>query len=345
MNTKLLTILSLLIILVSCGQGNYSLPSVSGSKYEVLVVMNDTSWKAEVGQKLAQILKTEMVALPQSEPSMRVSQCNAETFTDFLKPSRNLVLVNISDKYTAPKIIFSHNVWAQPQSVVRLQAPTEAAMYKALDEHGEKVLDFFIRTERDRQIEFNKQYSNQNINSEIEKLFGIQIDVPQDINKSTKAKDFYWLTNDHPNTRQDIVIYSYPYTDKKTFTKEFLIAKRDSVMKINIPGELEGSYMSTELKYHDPIFKEVWVNGGYAAEIRGLWRMHNGASMGGPFFSHTRLDEINQRVITIEGYVFAPAVAKRNLIRQLEAVVYSAKLPQEINAIEEVSVVANKENK
>lgn len=342
MNTKLLLILSVLILLVGCGQTTYTLPSVSGSKFEVLVVIDNQIWKAEAGQKLSEILKAEMVAMPQSEANLRVSQCNAETFTDFLKPSRNLVIVTVAEKFTAPKIIFTHNVWAQPQSVVRINTPSESALLAAINQQGSKILDFFIRTERDRQIEFNSRYSNQRINADIEKQFGIQIYVPQEINKSTSATDFYWLTNDHPNTRQDIVIYSYPYTDKNTFTKEFLVAKRDSIMKANMPGELEGSYMGTELKYHDPVFKEVWVNGGYAAEIRGLWRMMNGAAMGGPYISHTRLDEINQRVITIEGFVFAPAVAKRNLIRQLEAVVYSVKLPQEINAIKEVSVVPNK---
>ena len=70
--------------------------------------------------------------------------------------------------------------------------------------------------------------------------------------------------------------------------------------------------------------------------------MKNGASMGGPFYSHTRLDEINQRVITMEVFVFAPGKKKRNPIRQLEAVLFSAKLPQEINALNEVSVVAEK---
>jgi hypothetical protein len=105
-------------------------------------------------------------------------------------------------------------------------------------------------------------------------------------------------------------------------------------MKANVPGEFKGSYMGTEYKYHDPIFKEIWVNGGYCAELRGLWKVLNGGAMGGPFYSHTRLDEINQRVITIEGFVFAPGVKKRNPMRQLEAIIFSAKLPQEINAHE-----------
>jgi hypothetical protein len=44
----------------------------------------------------------------------------------------------------------------------------------------------------------------------------------------------------------------------------------------------------------------------------------------------------------MEVFVFAPGKKKRNPIRQLEAVLFSAKLPQEINALNEVSVVAEK---
>ena len=84
--------------------------------------------------------------------------------------------------------------------------------------------------------------------------------------------------------------------------------------------------------------KEIRVNKSYCAEVRGLWKMKNGGAMGGPFVSHTRLDEINHRMITIEGFVFAPGTKKRNPMRQLEAIIYSAKLPQEITERKEMII-------
>jgi hypothetical protein len=57
-------------------------------------------------------------------------------------------------------------------------------------------------------------------------------------------------------------------------------------------------------------------------EIRGLWELHNGY-MGGPFISHTTLDEARNEMITVEGYVYNPGDKKRNMMRQLEAVIYS----------------------
>lgn len=342
MRLKLPFLAILIVALHSCISSDRTLPAVSGSQFELLVVMNDTAWKAPVGRELKELFSQEMIGLPQAEPVLNVHQCNQQEFTDVLKPSRNIVFVEIGDKYTATKIAYGKDRWAHPQAVVRITAPDDTTLQASLKQYGKYVVDYFIKSERERQIAFYKSYINDNAKAEIEKLFGIQIDIPQGISKAVKKKDFYWITNDQAGTRQDIVIYSYPYTDKKMFTKAALIAKRDSVMKANIPGELKGSYMGTELKYADPVFNEIWINEGYCAELRGLWRMMNGASMGGPFYSHTRLDEVNQRVITVDAFVFAPGKNKRNAIRQLEAVVYTTKLPHEINALKEISVVASK---
>lgn len=95
-------------------------------------------------------------------------------------------------------------------------------------------------------------------------------------------------------------MYSYPYTDKDTFTKEYFVHKRDSVMKANIPGFKEGVYMSTDSLLTD--VRPINVQNSYTMEARGLWRM-KGDFMGGPYVSHTRLDEKNQRIITAEIFV------------------------------------------
>ena len=61
--------------------------------------------------------------------------------------------------------------------------------------------------------------------------------------------------------------------------------------------------------------------------------MMNGEHMGGPFVSLTRVDEMNMRIITIEGFVFAPGKDKRNPIRQIDAMLYSLLLPHEVNEV------------
>lgn len=345
MKTKILAFVSAIIFLSSCGNSKPTLPSVTGTQFEVLVVMPDSSWRKPSGRSVVALLNQDMNDLPQSEPVMDLHHCTPVQFDDVLKPSRNIVLAEVSPKFSTAKVIYGKDKWATPQTIVKITAPDDSSFTAAVKANGDKIVDYFVSSERERLMAFNKDNVNDKAQAEVERMFGVKLDIPMGISKITEKKDFFWITNDQPNVRQDIVVYSYPYTDKNTFTEEYLIHKRDSVMKANIPGELKGSYMGTELKYAYPSFREISVNGGYAAELRGLWKMMDGAAMGGPFYSLSRVDEIHQRVITIEGFVFAPGKKKRNPIRQLEAVVHSAKLPQEINAIKEVSVVADKKKK
>jgi hypothetical protein len=82
--------------------------------------------------------------------------------------------------------------------------------------------------------------------------------------------------------------------------------------------------MSTE-KRLDQINNVIKHNGNYASEMRGLWRVENDF-MGGPYVALSELDASNQRVINAFGFVYAPSKDKRNLLRQVEAMIYSLKL-------------------
>jgi hypothetical protein len=62
--------------------------------------------------------------------------------------------------------------------------------------------------------------------------------------------------------------------------------------------------------------------------LRGLWKVH-GDFMGGPFVSVTTLDPIRGRVLTLEGYIYAPRKDKRELMRQVEAMIYSVRFPDQ----------------
>ena len=59
---------------------------------------------------------------------------------------------------------------------------------------------------------------------------------------------------------------------------------------------------------------------------RGLWYMENDM-MGGPFVSHAVVDEMNNRVIVVEAFVYAAGQKKGKFIRKLEASLYTLKLP------------------
>ena len=181
--------------------------------------------------------------------------------------------------------------------------------------------------EMNRQITFLEGKHSNFISQKVDSLFGCDIWVDAELANSKTGKDFFWASTNTGTADRNFVMYSYPYTDKDTFTKEYFVHKRDSVMKANIPGFKEGVYMSTDSLLTD--VRPINVQNSYTMEARGLWRM-KGDFMGGPYVSHTRLDEKNQRIITAEIFVYSPDKMKRNLVRQMEASLYTLKLPNEV---------------
>ena len=51
--------------------------------------------------------------------------------------------------------------------------------------------------------------------------------------------------------------------------------------------------------------------------------------MGGPFVSHSRVDTEANKVLVVEGFVYAPEKMKRGLMRRLEGSLYTLMLPEE----------------
>ena len=99
-------------------------------------------------------------------------------------------------------------------------------------------------------------------------------------------------------------------------------------MKANVPGPKEGQYMMTTRGF--TFVSEEAVHGHYAQIVRGLWNIKD-YDMGGPFISVARVDEKYQRVVVVEAFVYYPNQAKRNVLKKLEAALYTLRLPDELD--------------
>ena len=124
------------------------------------------------------------------------------------------------------------------------------------------------------------------------------------------------------DVQQGFFIYLTPYVADSVFTPEYLLSRRDEVLKKYVPGSKPDSYMTTQYRYQ-PVYAEIKHKGEYALEMKGLWKME-GEFMGGPFVSMTKLHPETGMLITIEGYAYAPYFNKREYIREAEAIVKSS---------------------
>ncbi len=151
--------------------------------------------------------------------------------------------------------------------------------------------------------------------------FDISMFFPKGYSLNLDTTDFVWISYETPSVSQGIFIYEYPYTDENTFTQEYLVEKRNFYTKKYVPGPTQGSYMITATAF-PPSFKSLMYKERYFGQLRGLWDVY-GHPMGGPFISLTTIDEERNRVITVDGYVYAPRFNKRNYMRQVEALLYT----------------------
>ena len=320
-----------LFTLASCDEGGTSLltPASSGRPYEMLVVMDDSLWNRPAGRALFDALDTDVPGLPQSERSFRIMQINDKQMNNTFALFRNIIVPKIDRMYTQVKFKFSRDVKASPQMVMTIQAPNEQAFAEYVGKHKQTIVDFFTRAEMNRQVKLLEKEHSPLVEQIVKDSFQCIVHVPADLENYKRGRNFLWATTNRERDDLSFVIYTYPFTDKNTFTLDYFIHKRDSFMKANLPGPLDGSYMATNKEFI--ISQDIAVRGKYAQEVKGLWDM-KGAVMGGPFVSHVRVDEKNQRVIVAEAFVYSPGRKKRDIMRRMEAALYTLQLPDELEA-------------
>ncbi|MBO4596910.1 MAG: DUF4837 family protein [Bacteroidaceae bacterium] len=323
-----LLFLAVVINIASCDKGGgFLLPASSGRMYEVLVVMDKEQWEhSPAGRALFDVLDTDVPGLPQSERSFRINQVNTVAFKSTFRLFRNIIIVNIDkEKFTQTKMKYERNVFSDPQVILTIQSPNQLECAEYIKEHTQEIIDFFVRIEFQRTFKQLRDRHNERLSKAIRDSFDCDWWIPVDMQRIKKGKDFIWISNEMNDL--NLVIYSYPYTSKNTFTYDYFVHKRDSVMRLNIPGTHDYQYMATDTIY--VVTRPIVVKHQYAYEGRGLWEMENDA-MGGPFVSHSRVDTINNRIVVVEGFVYDPAHLKREKMRRLEAVLYTLRLPAEL---------------
>jgi hypothetical protein len=259
---------------------------------------------------------------------MRITYVRPDQFDGLFKYLRNLLIVTIDEKmYTKVSLRKEADKWATGQSITYLNAPDGESLEAFLSDNMRILVDHYTKEEMKRTREFFHEKYSSVVMEHVKNKFGITLHAPADIRSFKDSTDCLWFSNDANNVRMDLLIYSFPFVDPNTFTLEYLVAKRDSVVKGMIPGVCPGSYMSTEKRVVD--YFASTLHGKYCGILRGLWRMEGGDMMGGPFVSYARVDEENRRVIVTEGFAYGPGHEKKNYIRRLEAALQTTRFPDE----------------
>jgi len=300
------------------------LPTVEGKSGEVLLLMEEATWKSSCGNAFKDMLMSEVEMLPQGEPLFDVVQIPHKAFEKMFKVHRSIVNVRINSTFKTPAIVVKRNVWARSQTYIEITAPSDTALLRLVTENQERIRNILLDSERKRNMDYYAMNEDISVRQRLEKRYNISMIFPKGYTVAVEHDDFAWVSFETSRLTQAILVFNYDYRDTLDLTMESMLAMHNVFLKENVPGPVDSSYMAIEQRV-EPIFQEIKLNEKYAAEMRGLWKTV-GDFMGGPFMSVSVVDEKNGRIITAYGFLYAGKQDKRNYMRQIESILYTLKL-------------------
>ena len=293
----LLTNCFLLLFQASCTLGggkNGKLPKSTGQPYEVVL-------EGDTDSIVTKILTEEVPALPQPEPLCRLIQVKkGKTHGSYLLV-RTRIVVNIPAEEFS--VGLSRNENASPQTVIRISARSPQQLREKLN--PEKLRQLVDEAELEHLatiISTNPSKQNPEMQQLVKKNFGISMNIPAEMQASKKAKNFIWISNNASSGMKNLIIMRVKSEERRAEKQQI-----DSMLRTNMPGETDSMYMVI------PVLAK-----------RGLWEM-KGDAMGGPYvMQRIRQGKTGDEIIII-GFVYAPEMKKKILIKQLEAAISTIK--------------------
>ena len=310
-----------LAALVSCGNSKNVLPGVSGKAGEGIVVIEKAHWDGELGDALREYLACDCDFLPQPEPLYNLAYVTPAGFTNMFQSHRNIIMVHIDQDVKEDGITFYNNKWARPQCIIMINAKGLDEAVAVVRRDYEKIRARLEQAERDRVVASARLYEAKEIRENVAERFGGSIVFPSGYVIKKINDSFAWIGNDNTYVYKDILVYRYPANGKDDLQPETIIAQRNRILKENVPGMFDGTYMTTS-QVAEPKVSYINYKGHDFAETRGFWEVENDF-MGGPFVSHSFYSLDGSEILVFEAFVYAPKYDKRQYMRQTESLLYS----------------------
>ncbi len=351
---KYILLFSFFFLFLSACENNQStrsdsLPRSLGDNKEIVVIIDSLLWKGQVGRALRNSFSEELIT-PQPEPLFHLLHVEPENFNHILKKHHNLIFVttldlkshsnnliqrwlseeNIEDikNDTSLYLYQKKNLYAKNQTGLFLFSNTTEQLVKKINENKQKLTHIFNQKEiarlhkslyavKEQKILAQNLFDKHNYTIQIPNGYELVKDKIQDKN------GFTWLRFSEQKFDKHLIIAYKPYVNEKQTDFQKIIAWRDEIAKTYLFGDPNNlnSFILTET-IEPPQFSKVQFKKHYAVKIQGLWRTNN-ISAGGPFISYLLVDNAKGVLYYVEGFVLAPGQEKRDLLRELEAIILS----------------------
>lgn len=331
---RLFLAICFVFMLACCKDGKSSrLPESIGQPYEVVL-------EGDTNRIVTAILQESVPDMPQPEPMFNIIQVRKGKLTSLYQTVRNRVVVDVDKRNRDFEVKISKDVNAAPQVIIRIKAQTVEQLKSRLD--GMRLRQILDESELKHLASVIRQ--NVEKQKEVKRLFGIDMKIPLDMDASKKAKDFVWYSNNTNSGMQNLLIFKINSSEKTPSarenhsSRENLSAGGNLSSKETSSGTEEYPSNGISLSLADKVQIDSVLQKNMLGETdemymiiprlgeRGLWEME-GDAMGGPYVmkiirrqKNGKISGRKNEIIVVIGFVYAPEMEKRNLIKQLEAV-------------------------
>jgi len=351
--SKFFIIILFSLVVFSCEfdeNSNRLLVKASGTPGEIILVMDSSQWKGELGDALRETLLAYVPGVARPEKLFIVRHIEPTLFNSVLNKARNLIFVATLDSKTAggvtvrnfmtknyiqenpDKFIISQkDIYASGQDAIYLFSATAEELTERILNNKATLVNFFNKKENER-LMHSLYVSNEekSVSSYLSKNYGFSVRVPNGYRIEVDDSAFVWLRSVGEIDKNVFISYR-DYTDDKIFKNSNLIGLRDSLTKNNVfddPADLD-SYIRADTIHLETEFITTKFYGQYAKRIRGIW-MANNLTIGGSFVSYAFVDQETNRLYYLDGFVVSPGKKKRETLRELEVILKTFQTPKEV---------------
>ena len=323
----------------------------TGKVGEIVVVCDQGIWESEIKNYLDTGLTRFITPYMPDVVTFELNHRTPDRFVHGIRRHRNVLFLTVDPNHTgdAAKVEKRMDVWANEQIVIdiigkdfnqllEVCAGGMDAIHKEYDEYSwKRIMNRF------------EKVSISSARDAVKDNFGISIDIPKNSKLVTKRPNFYRIefpegsrpiefvgagSQDAGTIFSGLMVYQYDFIDSTQLAFENLLQARDTMLKYNVPSEIDGMYMGTqynEIFYPEHSTMQSADGNVTGTEIRGMF-VFKGLprfGTGGAFWEYHFVHPTKKKVICLSGYVDAPPTTSwTQPIRDIQAVLKSVEIVQ-----------------
>jgi hypothetical protein len=336
-------------LLTSCFQ--QPSPSLSnGPVGQITVVCDNNLWTESLQVGLDSTLCPFLSPYVPDVIEFKLLQRNVQKFNAGNKQMRNVLHIVMDGAHgNKPVIIKSDGErYATNQTFIKVTCGNEAQLKEAIATRFKtEVYPLFAHDDWKRLYVANHRVNHKETQKNISTAFGINVDFPEGSSLVSYNDNFYRIEFQTESKGMEtggsrgitsyeqsgIMIYQYDAVGDSCMQMSSLMSSRDTMLKYNVPHEIEGVYMATQ--YSKRVAPEMFDFSNYnqslsGKEIRGMYKFideSNQPYTGGAFWEFHFLHPTRKKVVCVSGYLDAPSsVSWVFQLRRIQSVLKSVVL-------------------